>query len=216
MENRSVSTSRSSFLGKTLILMGVGLLITFIVGMWMSQYIMSVPSAMIFGAMIVELIMVVTLVKRVAKMSTSAAIFWFLVYSAVNGVTLSIIFATVNQGQLITVFALTSLMFFSSGMIGITTKKDLSVIGQAAMMFVIGLILLMVMQIFITSALFNTGIALLGITIFCALTAYDMQKIMRMQAQSNDMHGVVLAALSLYLDFVNLFLFVLRLVNGSK
>ena len=216
MENRSITRTRSSFMGKTLCLMGVGLLITFIVGTWMSQYITNLPGPVFLGAMILELVMVVTLVKRVAKMSTSTAIFWFLVYSAVNGVTLSIIFTTVPQFQLITVFALTSLMFFSSGMIGLTTKKDLSVIGQFAMMFVIGLIILMVMQMFIVSATFNLGISLLGITIFCGLTAYDMQKIKLMQAQSNDMHGVVLAALSLYLDFVNLFLFVLRLFNGKN
>lgn len=213
MESNSFIKSKSTFMGKTLCLMGVGLLITFIVGLWMGQYIMGVSSFVFYGAMIIELIMVVTLVKRVAKMSTSAAIFWFLAYSAVNGVTLSVIFATVNQGQLITVFALTSLMFFSSGMIGLTTKKDLSVIGQFAMMFVIGLVLLMIMQMFIASATFNVGIGLLGITIFCGLTAYDMQKIKHMQAQSNDMHGVVLAALSLYLDFINLFLFVLRLFS---
>jgi len=203
-------------MGKTLCLMGVGLLITFIVATWVSQYITNLPGPVFLGAMILELVMVVTLVKRVAKMSTSTAIFWFLAYSAVNGVTLSIIFTTVPQFQLITVFALTSLMFFSSGMIGLTTKKDLSVIGQFAMMFVIGLIILMVMQIFVVSATFNLGISLLGITIFCGLTAYDMQKIKLMQAQSNDMHGVVLAALSLYLDFVNLFLFVLRLFNGKN
>ncbi len=213
MESNSMIKTKSTFMGKTLCLMGVGLLITFIVGMLMSKYIMGVPDSVFYGAMILELVMVITLVKRVSKMSTAAAMFWFLVYSAVNGVTLSVIFLTVNQGELITVFALTSAMFFSSGMIGLTTKKDLSAIGQFAMMFVIGLILLMIMQIFIVSATFNIGIALLGIIIFCALTAYDMQKIKRMQAQSNDMHGVVLAALSLYLDFINIFLFVLRLFS---
>jgi len=111
------------------------------------------------------------------------------------------------------VFALTSLMFLSSGMVGITTKKDLSAIGQFAMMFVIGLILLTIMQIFFVSPTFNLGVCFLGIIVFGALTAYDMQKIKRMQAQSNDMHGVVLAALSLYLDFINIFLFVLRLFS---
>jgi len=146
-------------------------------------------------------------------MSTASAIFWFLVYSAVNGVTLSIVFLIVNQGQLITVFALTSLMFLSSGMVGITTKKDLSAIGQFAMMFVIGLILLTIMQMFFVSSTFNLGVCFLGIIVFGALTAYDMQKIKRMQAQSNDMHGIVLAALSLYLDFINIFLFVLRLFS---
>jgi len=215
MESNSFSRSKSSFMGRTLILMGVGLFTTFIVGFMMSQFMPVVSSPVFYGAMILELVMVITLVKRVAKMSTPVAMFWFLVYSAVNGITFSVIFAGIPQGTLITVFALTSLMFFSSGMIGLTTKKDLSVIGQFAMMFVIGLILLMVMQLFIVSAQFNTGIALLGITIFCALTAYDMQKIKRMQAQSNDMHGVVLAALSLYLDFVNLFLFVLRLFSSK-
>ncbi|MBC8062980.1 MAG: Bax inhibitor-1/YccA family protein [Clostridiaceae bacterium] len=215
MENNSFTRSKSTFMGRTLILMGVGLLTTFIVGMMMSQFITEVSSLVFYGAMILELVMVLTLVKRVAKMSTPTAMFWFLVYSAVNGVTFSVIFARVPQGTLITVFALTSLMFFSSGMIGLTTKKDLSVIGQFAMMFLIGLILLMVMQLFIASATFNIGIALLGITIFCGLTAYDMQKIKHMQAQSNDMHGVVLAALSLYLDFVNLFLFVLRLFSSK-
>jgi FtsH-binding integral membrane protein len=216
MESGSFVKGKSSFMGKTLCLMGVGLLITFIVGMYMTQYIMDVSSVVFYGAMILELVMVFALVKRVAKMSTPAAIFWFLVYSAVNGVTLSVIFTTVNQGQLITVFALTSLMFFSSGMIGLTTKKDLSVIGQCALMFIIGLIILTVMQMFIYSSVFNIGVSLLGITVFCGLTAYDMQKIKHIQAKSNDMHGVVLASLSLYLDFINLFLYVLRLFRGKN
>lgn len=215
MESNSFVKSKSSFMGQTLCLMGVGILITFIVSMWMTQYI-AVIQPLFLPVMILELVMVVTLVKRVAKMSTSAAIFWFLAYSAVNGVTLSVIFTQFRVGSLMTAFALTSIMFLCSGMIGITTKKDLTAIGQFAMMFVIGLIVLMVMQIFIVSSTFSLGLNLLGITIFCALTAYDMQKIKRMQAQSNDMHGVVLAALALYLDFVNLFLFVLRLSSGKK
>ncbi len=213
MENNSLAKSKSTFMGKTLCLMGVGLLITFVVGLYMSQYIMEVSRTVFYGAMILEFIIVIALVKRVAKMSTASAMFWFFVYSAVNGVTLSVIFLTVNQGQLITVFALTSAMFFCSGMIGLTAKKDLSAIGQFATMFIIGLILLTFMQIFIVSSTFNIGVCLLGIIIFCALTAYDMQKIKRMQAQSNDNHGIVLAALSLYLDFINIFLFVLRLFS---
>ncbi|MBU3101891.1 MULTISPECIES: Bax inhibitor-1/YccA family protein [Clostridium] len=213
MESNSLIKSRSTFIGKTLCLMAVGLLITFIVGLFTSNYIMNVSTTVIYGAMILELVMVITLVKRVAKMSTTSGIFWFLVYSALNGVTLSIVFLTVNQGQLITVFALTSLMFLSSGMVGITTKKDLSAIGQFAMMFVIGLILLTIMQMFFVSSTFDLGVCLLGIIVFGALTAYDMQKIKHMQAQSNDMHGVVLAALTLYLDFINIFLFVLRLFS---
>lgn len=213
MENNSLTRGKSTFMGKTLCLMGVGLLITFIVGFYMSQYIMEIPRMVFYGAMILELIIVITLVRRVAKMSTASAMFWFLIYSVVNGITLSVIFLTADQGQLITVFALTSAMFFCSGMIGITAKKDLSVIGQFATMFIIGLILLTIMQIFIVSSTFNLGVCLLGIAIFCALTAYDMQKIKRIQAQSNDTHGIVLAALSLYLDFINIFLFVLRLFS---
>jgi len=215
MENNSLVKSKSNFMGRTLLLMGAGLLVTFIVGMLMSQYIMDVSKVVFYGAMILELVLVVILVKNVAKMSTPTAIFWFLVYSAVNGITMSVIFTTVNQGQLITVFALTAGMFFSSGMIGLTTKKDLSAMGQFLSMFVIGLILLMIMQMFIASSTLNIGIGLLGITVFCGLTAYDMQKIKRMQEESNDMHGVVLAALALYLDFVNLFLFVLRLFSND-
>ena len=91
MESNSLIKSRSTFIGKTLCLMAVGLLITFIVGLFMSNYIMNVSTTVIYGAMILELVMVITLVKRVAKMSTASAIFWFLVYSAVNGVTLSIV-----------------------------------------------------------------------------------------------------------------------------
>lgn len=216
MENRSITRNRSTFMGKTLCLMAAGLFITFIVGLFMTQYITSVSKTLFYGAMILELGMVFVLVKRVSKMSTTTAILWFLAYSVVNGVTLSIAFTTVNQGSLITVFALTSVMFFSSGMIGLTTKKDLTVIGQFATMFIIGLILLMIMNMFIVSSLFNTGVSLLGITMFCGLTAYDMQKIKLIERNSNDMHGVVLASLSLYLDFINLFLFVLRLFSGRK
>ena len=92
MESNSLIKSKSTFIGKTLCLMSVGLLITFIVGLFTNNYIMNISTTVIYGAMILELVMVITLVTRVAKMSTASVMFWFVVYSAVNGVTLSIVF----------------------------------------------------------------------------------------------------------------------------
>ncbi len=227
MENLYVK-SESDFISKTLLLMGLGLLVTFAMAMVTQFFILAnaefvatiVP--MVFVAIILELVVVWYLSRRIDRLSVSAARTWFFVYSLLNGFTLSIVFLAYGLGTVAVAFGLCSLMFFCSAMIGITTKKDLSILGRVLMMGVIGLILIGLVDILLPTAFvgMNKFIAVLGIAIFCGLTAYDMQKIkyFHQNAYAYDetyrSKFAIIAALNLYLDFINIFLYVLRLLRG--
>ncbi len=218
---KSYAKSQSNFIGRTLLTMSAGMFVTFVIAYITSTYLINLISfPLIIAAMIGEVVLVIYLSSRISRMSTASARFWFYVYAALNGFTLSMIFTAYSISVLSTVFLLTSGMFFASAMIGITTKIDLSGLGQFFMMLLIGIIILSLVQFFFQGL--NFFIALAGIVVFSGLTAYDMQKIKRFHDQSNQFSQVdasrfvIIAALSLYLDFINLFLFVLRLFNDNK
>ena len=218
---KSFAKSQVNFMGRTLLHMGLGLLVTFILAYLTPMLINQISYAYIIGAAVLEVGLVIYLTRRINKMSTAKATFWFYVYAALNGFTLSVILASYDFGTAGIVFLLTSAMFFSSAMIGMTTKKDLTMFGQFFMMLLIGLLLLTLVQIFIPLQGLNFMIAIIGIIVFCGLTAYDMQKIKHIHAQSYNMASedtskfAIIAALTLYLDFINLFLYVLRLFRND-
>jgi uncharacterized protein len=217
---KSFDKSRANFMGRTLLTMSAGLLVTFIIAFITPYFMQSINPVLIFGALIGEVVLVFYLSARINKMSVSTARMWFYVYAALNGFTLSIIFVAYASTIISTVFLITSAMFFCSAMVGITTKKDLSAVGQFFMMLLIGVIILSLVQMFFNSAGLNFVIAILGIVIFCGLTAYDMQRINKFHSQSfyaapDDVSRfAIIAALGLYLDFINIFLFVLRLYKN--
>lgn len=219
---KSYVKSQSNFIGRTLLTMSGGLLVTFIIAFLTGTYFINVISfPLILAAMVGEVVLVIYLSTRINKMSAASAKLWFYLYAALNGLTLCLIFSAYNITAISTVFLLTSGMFFASAMIGITTKADLSALGQFFMMMIIGIIILSVLQIFFSLTGLNFFISLLGIIVFSGLTAYDMQKIKRFHDQSyhfshdDTSRFVIISALSLYLDFINLFLFVLRLFRDN-
>jgi FtsH-binding integral membrane protein len=218
---KSFEKSQVNFIGRTLLHMGIGLLLTFVVAYLTPMILDRISYVIIIGASILEIGLVLYLTARIKKMSIGKATFWFYVYAALNGFTLSIILANYGFGKVGMVFLLTSAMFFSSAMIGITTKKDLSIFGQFFMMLLMGLLIITVFQIFVPLQGLNFIIAIIGIIVFCGLTAYDMQKIKHIHAQSYSIDAetaskyAIIAALGLYLDFINLFLYVLRLFKDK-
>jgi len=145
----------------------------------------------------------------------------FMLYAALNGFTLSIILLAFTGTSLFLAFGTTAALFAVMSIIGYTTKLDLSKMGTFLMMAVIGLVIAMVVNIFVGSGPLDTIISVVGVLIFTALTAYDTQRIGRMAAQMNvngdsEVKFGIFGALRLYLDFINMFLFVLRLTGRRR
>ena len=149
--------------------------------------------------------------------STAKALFW--AYAAVMGLSLSTIFLAYTGESIAQVFFATSAAFLGLSLFGYTTKKDLSAFGTFLIMGVVGLLVAMLINIFLKSPVLHLAISALGVLIFAGLTAYDTQKIKSMYfaVAGTDFAGkaVVMGALTLYLDFINLFLFLLRFM-GSR
>jgi FtsH-binding integral membrane protein len=180
--------------------------------------------AIFIGAIIAELALVFALSLLFNRLSTTAATSMFFVYSALNGFTLSIIFLAYDLGSIALAFGTTVILFFVMTMIGLTTNIDLSKYSTYFMMALIGLVIAMVLNMFLGSGPLDFIISCAGVVIFTALTAYDTQKLHRMAADP-EIQGEgaalltkisVLGALRLYQDFINLFLFILRIVSRRR
>jgi len=155
------------------------------------------------------------------RLSSVTATVLFLLYAALNGFTLSIVLLAFSIGTVFLAFASTAALFGAMSIIGYTTRVDLSKMGTYLMMGVIGLIIAMVINLFVNSGPLDMIVSIAGVLIFTALTAFDTQRIGRMAAQMS-MEGDaavkfgILGALKLYLDFINMFLFMLRLFGGRR
>lgn len=144
---------------------------------------------------------------------------WFYLYSFVNGITFSVILAFSNPVTVAVTFLITSVMFGTLAFIGRTTKKDLSGIGKFAIATLLGLIIATLVNIFLHNTVLDYIITYLGVIVFSALIAYDNQKIQKGFARVNqDNYNNVTTwhALDLYLDFINLFLYILRILGKNK
>lgn len=177
----------------------------------------------LIGAIVVQLGLVFWLSARVMKMSAETASIMFFLYAALNGLTLSLILLAYTAGSVAGAFVSTSAMFGAMSIYGLTTKADLSKIHNILFMALIGLIVAMIVNIFMASSALNFVISLAGVVIFTGLTAADTQKISRMAGavgvegdKTNITRVAILGALILYLDFINLFIFILRLVGDRR
>ena len=173
------------------------------------------------GLLIAELVLVITLTGRVHKMSKGAAITSFMLYSVVNGLTLSVIFLAYTLSSIASVFFISAGMFGIMALYGYTTKKDLSKLGSILLMALIGIILAGIVNLFLPSSALSFAIAVVAVIVFVGLTAYDVQKIKAMayQVENDDefmTKFAILGALTLYLDFINLFLELLRIFGKSR
>jgi uncharacterized protein len=158
--------------------------------------------------------------SRVHKMKPSTAIAVFLGYAALNGLSLSSVFLLYSLGSIASVFAIAAAMYGSLALWGYTTKRDLSPWGKFLFMALIGLIATWIFFMFVPSAMGSTMYLIfnvIGVLLFAGLTAYDTQKIKQMYLVNGGAGNLaILGALTLYLDFINLFLFLLRLFGGGR
>jgi FtsH-binding integral membrane protein len=181
------------------------------------------PTMLFYGLIIGELAMVFTLSARVAKMQASTATGLFVAYSALNGATLSSIFLIYTSASITSVFFICAGTFAVTSAYGWVTKKDLTSMGQFMFMGLIGIIIASVVNIFMQSPAMYMIISYIGVIVFVGLTAYDTQKIKYMAvSQPVDAtgamvrKGAIIGALTLYLDFINLFLMLLRIFGDRR
>lgn len=174
-----------------------------------------------FGLIIAELILVFWVSARIEKLSLTTATLMFILYSVLNGATLATIFLAYSPEIIAKTFFVTAGTFGAMAVYGYFTKSDLSSWGKLLIMAVIGLIIAGVVNMFLKSSMMDLVVSVLGVLIFVGLTAYDSQKIKRMLAMQTDMGETaqkvaLMGALSLYLDFINLFLYLLRLFGRER
>jgi hypothetical protein len=175
-----------------------------------------------YGLMIVELIAVIFLASMVHKISATLAAVVFLLYAALNGFTLSIIFLLYTISSIGSVFIITAGIFGGMSIYGYVTKKDLTTIGNFAIMGLLGLILAMIVNIFLQNNMVSFILSCIGVVIFVLLTAYDTQKLKwlysigRTEGNDGEKKEAINGALTLYLDFINLFLDLLRILGKRK
>lgn len=174
-----------------------------------------------FGLLAAQIGIVWYLSSRIQSMSFSTATILFGVYSLLTGVSISYIFAAFTMQSLATTFFVTAGTFGATALYGYVTKRDLSKMGSILMMGLIGLIIASLVNMFLKSATMDYIVSGIGVIIFTGLTAWDMQKLKLMFAEayedSEEVKKVsVLGALTLYLDFINLFLFLLRFLGRNR
>ena len=156
--------------------------------------------------------------SSMAAKNSPAALPVFLVYSVLNGFTLSFVVAFYTPGTVLSAFVSSALLFFVMAAIGIFTKKDLSGMGRALMAALVGLIIAMVVNIFLASGFFDYMISIAMVLVFSGLIAWDNQKIRYVYEQSRGQVAtgwIISMALSIYLDFINLFLSILRIFGRN-
>ncbi len=216
-----------AFINRVFLWMTTGLAITAFAAYFTAKnfynYIVASPG-IFWGLIIVEFLLVLGLTAAIRSISPAAALIGFIVFAALNGVSLSWIFLVYNLNSITATFLSTSLTFGIMGMYGWVTKRDLTAIGSLGTMLLLGLIISSVVNIFLRNSTFDLIISAVGVLVFVGLTAYDTQKIKQL-AISVGQGGVsdadlrkmsIIGALTLYLDFINLFLYLLRFMGNRK
>ena len=195
-----------------------------------AYYVASVPAiftyiythpGILVGLFIVQIGLVLAITLLLNRMSFITALVLFLLYATMLGITLSSIFYVYTEASILSTFLTTALMFAAMSMYGYVTKADLTSIGSMSMMVLVGLIIGMFINMFLKSARFDYVLSGIGVVVFVLLTAYDTQKIKQMARPmlvEQELIGKItlVCALTLYLDFINLFLFLLRFMGKRR
>jgi len=172
-----------------------------------------------FGLIIAQLAIVWFLSSRIKTLAFTTATILFALYSVLMGVTMSCIFLAYTQSSITSTFLITAGTFGVMSVYGFTTRKDLTSIGGLLMMALVGLIIAMAVNYFMKSSMMDLVISCIGVLIFVGLTAYDTQKIKALLNQDNTEENqkmALIGSLMLYLDFINLFLFLLRIFGRRR
>lgn len=229
MDNLDMSQARTGLIVKqnTLVRqvyawMGLGLALTAVMALVTvaspALFMAIVGNKLIFyGLMIGELALVFTLSGAINRLSAGVATLLFLGYSALNGLTLSVIFLVYTADSIASTFAVTAIMFGAMSLYGYVTRKDLTSWGSFLFMGLIGIVVASLVNIFLRSSAVSWVVSAIGVIVFTGLTAYDTWKIKALAAAGEEgRKPAILGALTLYLDFINLFLMLLRFMGGRR
>ncbi len=221
-----VASENAAFMRKVYGVMSVGLALTALT----SLVVASTPAAIeaifgnrivFYGLLIAELAMVWGFSAIAKRVSAVVAGLLFLAYAVVNGLTMAVIFLIYTKASIATTFFATAGMFGVLSVYGLTTKRDLTGVGSLAMMGLIGLIIASVINMFLHAEILTWITSSIGVLVFVGLTAYDTQKIRDLNVIGNqgteaDHKEAIHGALTLYLDFINLFLYMLRFLGRRR
>lgn len=213
---------KNNLLSKSFMWMMVGLLVTFITGYGISMNETMVGNVFSGAGLIVcviaELALVIILSARIHKMQPTTAKVCFLLYSFVSGLTFSSIFIVYNMASIMSVFLVAAVLFGIMALVGFRTKVDLTKVGTYFIFAIIGTLLVsLINALFIHSSGLEIGICIICILLFLGITAHDVQKIKALENSGLPEDNLAIyGALNLYLDFINIFLDLLRLFGDSK
>jgi len=224
--NVDSSAVSRSFVANVFSYMTLALVITGVAAYWFAASgnllaLLQGSSLLLWGIMLAPIGMVLIMSFAFNRLSFTALMGLFLAYSLVNGISLSVIFLIYSSAAISKVFFITAGLFATMAVVGYTTKTDLTKLGSILMMAVIGIVIASLVNYFLESAAFDYLISCVGVLVFTGLVAYDTQKVKRIGAgveygTATAGKLALMGALSLYLDFINLFLFLLRVFGGRR
>ncbi|MCX7951606.1 MAG: Bax inhibitor-1/YccA family protein [Clostridiales bacterium] len=224
---KSLERSREDFISKVITYMGVGLFVTFLTAYFTYateslQNLIYSSNFVFLGLIIFESIIVSVLSSRIDSMTVTAAKFGFLLYSFLNGITFSAIFLVYTESSIFMAFLISSVTFVSAGLVGIVTKRDLGIVGRLALMTLFGIIVISILNMFLGLDSVDIMLSIVGLVTFIILTAYDMQKLKKIHYEAYEIDEylvdkfAIIGALTLYLDFINIFLRILKFIGKKK
>ena len=231
MENKSVTglsvqASESSFISRVYLWMSGGLAVSALAAFWLlTQPVLLkaifTNNLILIGLIVAEFALVIWLSAAAMKMSSTAASLIFLAYSFLNGITLTSVLLVYTGVSVLSTFAITAGTFFFFSVYGMTTKKDLTSLGSLAIMGLFGVIIASVINLFLKSTGLYWVTTFIGIAVFLGLIAWDTQKLKNLHAmgfENVEMEKKVsiLGALTVYLDFINLFILLLRIFGRRR
>ena len=210
---------------KTFIWLGIGLLITFIIGYGVNflaehneqiaNLLFQKPSLLI--VLLAEIIVAIILSVRITKLSPTGAKILYILYCCLSGLTFSTIFLQFKLTSIIIIFLITSVLFVLFAIIGKNLNIDLSKFGTYLLIALIGSVIMLIVNIFLRSAMLNTILSIVSILIFTLYIGYDIKKIKALQnTDINEENIAIYSAFQLYLDFINIFIRLLELFGDSK
>lgn len=222
---QSAALSTSSLMTKVYLWMTMALAVTgmtafYVAGNESLLYTIASSRGLLWGILIAELALVWILSANIMRLSFAVAGLMFVAYSVLNGVAMSCILLAYTESSVATTFLVTAGTFGAMSVVGFTIKKDLSAFGRLLIMVLFGLIIATVVNMFVASSTLDWALTYIGVFLFCGLTAYDTQKMKEILRQSagdtNMLKIALLCSLSLYLDFINLFLYLLRIFGDRR
>lgn len=210
-------------LGKTFAYMVLAMILSAMSALYVYHssfvYVMLFNRAIFYGLLIAELIVVVAANSAISKQNVPLSACLFFVYSIINGITLSVIFLLYTGSTILSVFILAAVVFGVMAVIGLTTKANLNGVGAVGMMLLVGVVSLGIFNLFIRSSALDLAVTVVGLAVFIGLTMYDTKKIKEMSYEDTESSTAIIAifgALQLYLDFINIFLKLLRLLGSRR